>query len=353
MKTLLAWCVRLLVLGAVAAVGFGVYTADRAGQFRTLEEVALPDCTEVPGLVGPEDLTIHRDGGIAFVSAIDRRDPEAVGGIWAYDLKPSSADAPLLRELTREFEGSLRPHGISLRRSPIDGDSLFVVNHPADGPDSIEIFDWDGRRLTHRQTVADPLLVSPNDVVAIDGERFYATNDHTSAPGLGRTLDDFLSRKRANVVYWDGSAMRVVADGIGYANGINMSKDRKVVWVAATTEGAIHIYDRDVDSGDLSLWHTEPFGTGVDNIELDLHGSLWIGAHPKLLSFMRHASDAGKLSPSEVLWYDPDRRLDPYVRPVYLDLGEQLSGISVAAPFGSRVLMGSVFEPFLLVCQRG
>lgn len=355
MSGLGAWIVRLAVAALVFGGGFALWRADKAGQFRTLEPLALAECTQVPGVVGPEDLTVHRDDAIAFVSATDRRDAEARGGVWAYDLKPAKSDAPLLRELTADFEGTLRPHGLSLRRSHFDGDSLFVVNHPGGeaGEHTVEIFDWRARKLTHRKTVTDPLLVSPNDVVAIDGERFYATNDHGTGPGLGRTLDDLFGRKRSNVVYWDGESMRIVADGLGYANGINLSKDGSLVWVAATTEGAIHIYDRDKETGDLSHWHTEVLGTGVDNIEVDLHGSLWIGAHPKLLSFLRHAGDAEKLSPSEVLWYDPDRRLDPYVRPVYLDLGEELSGISVAAPFGSRVLMGSVFEPYLLVCQRG
>ncbi|MEM1245475.1 MAG: SMP-30/gluconolactonase/LRE family protein [Acidobacteriota bacterium] len=349
------WILRLLVVVILVAGGFALYRVDAAGQFRTLEPIALPSCTEVPGLVGPEDLTIHRDDAVALVSAVDRRDPEARGGIYAYELKPSRADAPLLVELTKDFEGDFRPHGLSLRRSPIDGDSVFVVNHPDGeaGPHTVEIFDWRSRRLTHRKTVTDPLLISPNDVLAVDGERFYATNDHGRGPGFSRKFGDLVGRRDSNVVYWDGESMRVVAEGLGYANGINMSKDGKIVWVAATTEGAIHIYDRDPETGDLSPWHVEVLGTGVDNIELDLHGSLWIGAHPKLLSFLGHAGDADKTSPSEVLWYDPDRRLDPYVRPVYLDLGEELSGISVAAPFGSRVLMGSVFEPFLLVCERG
>ncbi len=350
----LGWAAR--VVGVVVAMGaaWGLFLADRAWQFRSLEETAL-DCTQVEGVTGPEDLTVHRDHALAFVSAYDRRAApgEEGGGIWAYDLKPSRQDAPLLRKLTDEFEGSLRPHGISLRRSAIDGDVLFVVNHPEGGGHAVEVFDWRRPRLVHRTTVTDPLLVSPNDVVAVGTDRFYATNDHGTSAPRGQLLDDVLLRRRASVVYWDGAEMRVVADGLAYANGINVSKDGKLVWIASTTTGEVHTYDRDPETGDLSHWHTESLGTGVDNIEVDLHGSLWIAAHPKLLQFMRHARDAEKISASEVLWYDSEKRLDPYVRPVYLDLGEEISGVSVAAPFGSRVLMGSVFEPFLLVCERG
>jgi arylesterase/paraoxonase len=79
---------------------------------------------------------------------------------------------------------------------------------------------------------------------------------------------------------------------------------------------------------------------------------LWIGAHPKLLSFLAHAGDEESLSPSQVLWVDPDVGFDPPVRDAFLDLGEDLSGSSVAAPWGSRLLIGSVFEEHFLDCER-
>jgi hypothetical protein len=49
---------------------------------------------------------------------------------------------------------------------------------------------------------------------------------------------------------------------------------------------------------------------------------------------------------------DPDQAIDPPVRDVFLSLGEDLSGSSVAAPFGSRLLIGSVFEQHFLDCER-
>ena len=52
------------------------------------------------------------------------------------------------------------------------------------------------------------------------------------------------------------------------------------------------------------------------------------------------------------MWVDADELADPPVRRVWLDLGETLSGSSVAVPFGSRIVIGSVFEPHFLVCDR-
>jgi len=39
------------------------------------------------------------------------------------------------------------------------------------------------------------------------------------------------------------------------------------------------------------------------------------------------------------------------VEEVYLNDGTQLSGSSVAAPVNGRMLIGSVFEPFILDCS--
>ena len=104
-----------------------------------------------------------------------------------------------------------------------------------------------------------------------------------------------------------------------------------------------------------ALWEENgalDLGTGLDNITMDRYGMLWMAAHPKLMTFVSHAKDAAKQSPSEVLWVDPDQNADPPVRTVFLSLGEDLSGASVAVPWGSRLLIGSVFEPHFLDCER-
>ena len=89
-------------------------------------------------------------------------------------------------------------------------------------------------------------------------------------------------------------------------------------------------------------------GTGVDNITVDDEGMLWLGAHPKLLTFLRHASDASVLSPSQVLRIDPGTgRVDE----ILLDDGSQLSGSAAAVPWSDRLLIGPVFDDHLLDCR--
>jgi arylesterase/paraoxonase len=342
--------VALVVLAVVAAIGAS-WLMERAGQWKELEPVALPRCIPVTGAPGPEDITIDRESGIAFVSSFDRRAALAGqprrGAIFAYDLR-SPGSAP--RELTADFADDFSPHGLSLWSGDA-GAFLHVVNHPPAGH-RVEIFEWRDGRLEHRETVRGELLVSPNDVLATGPRTFYATNDHGHVAGLGRILEDYLQREESTVVYFDGETMRVAASGIGYANGIGMAEDEREVYVAGTTRGRIHVYARDAASGTLEPVDVLELGTGVDNIEVDRHGMLWVAAHPKLLSFVAHARGGDRLSPSQVLWVHPDQALDPPVRTVFLSLGEDLSGSSVAAPWGSRLLVGAVFEPHFLDCER-
>ena len=91
--------------------------------------------------------------------------------------------------------------------------------------------------------------------------------------------------------------------------------------------------------------------TGVDNIELDAGGRLYIAAHPKLLTFVKHAKDAAFLSPSQVLRLEARSGGGYRVDEIYLDSGAEISGSSVAAVSGKRMLIGAVFDPKFLDCR--
>jgi arylesterase/paraoxonase len=154
------------------------------------------------------------------------------------------------------------------------------------------------------------------------------------------------------VVYYDGSGFVEAATGIAYANGINVSPDGRLLYVCAATEGALHIYDRDSLSGRLEHRDEIDLDTGVDNIEIEPDGDLWIAAHPQLLTFVEHAEDHWTVSPSQVLRLTP-RKVGGYeVEEVYLDTGEQISASSVAAARGNRLLIGAVFDSKFLDCRR-
>lgn len=321
-----------------------------AGEFKEISPHFAGTSRRITGAPGAEDITIHPHTGVAFISSDDRRarlrGEQDQGAIYVFDL---TAEDPQIINLTSGFEQEFHPHGLSLYLGENGEERLFVVNHRAQG-DFVEIFDYENKTLVHRESIRDPLMTSPNDVVAVGPRSFYVTNDHGNQSAMGRTLEEYLRLKRSYVLFYNGSKFEIAARDIAYANGVNVSRDGKQVFVAACIGGKINCYDRDLDSGALTFRRDLDLGTGVDNIELDAEGNLWIAAHPQLLAFTRHARDEKKLSPSQVLkisWQENPPKIDE----IYLERGAEISGSSVAAVFGNSLLIGSVFEKHFLLCD--
>jgi arylesterase/paraoxonase len=346
------WRRLLVAVAIVVAVvgGWLVWLFNAAGQFKTLTPHFDGTCTAVTGVVGAEDLTIHPRTGIAYISACDRRAVIAgkpgKGAIYAYDLNASS---PRPINLTPDADPDFRPHGISLYVAPDGASTLFVINHAGDR-NTIEVYDVGETRLTHRTTLSDPLLGAPNDLLAVTPTQVYVTNDHRYRTGIMRTIEDYFREPWANVVLWDGRTFREIAGGIRLANGINLSPDGKTVYVTSTIGQAVRLYDRDAASGGLTLRGEIPLASGGDNIEVDADGTLWIGAHPKLLTLVRYMDGGTPYAPSQILHVVP-RGSGNEVKEVYLDLGEQISGASVGAVRGKRLLIGAIADSKILDCQ--
>lgn len=344
------WAVVILTVVLFAA-GWIAYLLGSLGVFKTIEPHFAGECTPITGVVGPEDITIHPETGVAYISSADWRaaaqGKSANGAIYAYDLK---SQTPQLLKLTTGMDAYFHPHGISLYQDENGQDALFAVNHRK-GKNSIEIFDLKNGRLSLRKTISDPMLISPNDVVAVGRNRFYVSNDHRFGAGIMQTLEDFLQLKLSGVVYYNGSRFIEAAAGIGYANGINVSADGKILYLCSVTEGVLHIYNRDIASGKLTPRQEVDLGTGIDNIEVDPAAGLWIGAHPQLFKFLQHVKDASKLSPSQVLHLIPLADGGYDIQEIYLNKGEEISASSVAAVYDKRLLIGAVFDPKFLDCR--
>jgi arylesterase/paraoxonase len=328
-------------------LAYGVFDLLRdGGSFKTIEPHFAGTCRPIPGMPGPEDIVIRPDDGLAFVSSTDRRGRMTGGAIHALDL---NAIDPEPVELTRDFVRDFEPHGLSWFRDADGRESLFVVSHPAVGH-VVEIFDIEGGALVHRETIEGELLRSPNDVFAVGRRKFYATNDHRNPRGFGRTLEDFFRRAISDVVYFDGMELRVVAEDIAYPNGITGDAEGASIFVASTTGRAVLRYDRDRETGALSFRESYDAGTGVDNLDRASDGRIWIGAHPNMLAFLKNARDPKNLSPSQVLRLDPGSGT---IEEIFLSRGDDLSTSSVAATFGDRLVIGSVFENHVLLCEMG
>jgi arylesterase / paraoxonase len=361
MFRVLMWVLAAVLIAALAAALLVFRNIAESGQFSSLKPMPMKDCKQVPGIVGAEDIVIDHESGFAYFSATDRRalqdgkPPQSAGIYLGHPDRPELTP----QNLTAALGDTFRPHGISLFRGEEFKKTLAVVNHPAPGVSEVMLFDIVEDRpdggvpivsLKLRQTIRDPLMPSANDVHLVGHNEFYASVDKGSKTSLGLQLEAWFALPRASIAHWDGAKMATVATGLRYANGINGSPDGAMIYAAETLGFVVRFYARDAATGALKQADQLYLGSGLDNIDVDAAGTLWIGAHPHLLDFVAHASDPAKLSPSQVMRVSPPGAEKREARQVYLGTGAEISGSAVAAVHGGRILVGPVFDPKYLNC---
>jgi pimeloyl-ACP methyl ester carboxylesterase len=322
-----------LVLLILVFVGHSLV---RLGLFR---EVACSGLSEMPEMIadvpGPEDMALDSYSGHMYISSDDRCGGQAGGSLWSIDLRDS---LPVARPLSGTLPADFHPHGISLYRAAKDQAALFVVNHRTSGEQTIEIFDLPAPdTLHHRRTVRHPLLVWPNNLSATGLSQFYVTN----VSRYGR-IDAFLGLRGGYIAYFDGNEMREVAGGLAYPNGITQLPGDSVMVVSETIGGALQFYRREPGNG-LTPFRKAFIAYGLDNINADSEGQLWVAAHPNMLRLNNHIR-SGAASPSQVFRVAPKRETIVAER-IFCDDGRQFPGISNALPYGDYLYLGAVCGP--------
>ena len=302
-------------------------------------------------LKGTEDITISHTDSFAIISSTARKSfpnkEEEKGGLYFLDLKNTNSK-PI--HLTANFKKPFAPHGISIFKKK-DYYKVAAINHTQDG-EFIEIFELNGNKLTHKKSLEHHLIISPNDIVLIDENKFYLTNDHKYQGGLMRLAEDYLGLSLSNVIYYDGKNYFVTANKIAFANGINFDSKRDLIFVASVRRFLVKVYKKNSDN---SLTFVEDIycNTGVDNIEFDYKNNLWVGAHPSLLHFNLYSNGLKKISPSEIIKIEYFEKENYKIEQVYIEKGNLMSGSSVAAPFGDLILTGNVMDDKMLILESG
>ncbi len=336
------WAVYAIIAAVLYAI---VNTLFVAGSFKSINPRQAGTVEVIEGIYGPEDMDMDESSGRLYLSSANRwrtqRGLSSDDAIWVLDADSNSSP----RKLSTDFRGEFHPHGISLFRQ----DSmawLLVVNHNTSG-NFVEAFSIVGDMLHHVRSYSDKDMFSPNDVVAVAPDKFYVTNDHGTERGFRRTLEDYGRLPLSYVLYYNGATFTKVCQGLKYGNGINISRDGSRLFVATTTGRELYSYQRNSEDGSLTPLDNLALKTGLDNIDVDADGKLWIAAHPKLLAFVGHAKDSTKRSPSQVLKLTPSG--DSYLaEEVFMDDGSLLSGSSVAIHYKGQLFIGGVFQPRIL-----
>ncbi len=354
MKKLIRYTLLSLLFIVLILTFFVIRTMYNAGSFKTISPHF--DGTEqiVETLPGTEDITIDQETGIAYISTDDRRstlkgEKGKKGAIMCLDLNNEKNE---VIEMTSDLDKDFHPHGISLFKTKEGKKLLFVVSHLvgiAVEKHFIEIFEIQGKKLKHLESIEDPLMTSPNDVVAVGERSFYVSNDHYYIEkGLMRSLEEYMNLPYSFVNYYDGKSFKKVIDGVKYANGINVSNDGKTLFLACITGLEVRTYEINKETGELNAKDIIYTGTGIDNIEVDAEDNLWIGCHAQLLAFVAYAADKNKKSPSQVLKIDIKN--GNKVEEIYMNDGTSLSGSSAAAVYKNQLLIGSVLDAKILRC---
>ena len=339
---LIIFATALLVLNILNSGGF----------FRTVDPGFNGSISRTLSVYGAEDLAVSREDSFLIISSDDRaarfHDRKHKGHLLKLNLRNPEAKPEILTDqLTIPFY----PHGITMWKMDSAVYKIWTINHPLD-EHTIEVFTLFGDSLVHQETIADPNLVRPNDLVAVDENSFYFTNDHQFAAGWKRIAEDYLGLALSDVRFYDGEKFTKVADDIAYANGINYDQNRNLLFVASPRDFLVKVFQPDQTSGQLTFIEDIDAGTGVDNIEFDESGKLWIGCHPNLFAFTRYAAGKSYNSPSEIITIDYQSKGDYLVESIFVDEGEIISASTIAVPFDGKVYIGSVMDDELVVWER-
>ncbi len=339
----------------VLSIGSAVYVLVKTGQFATIEPKFTGHCVALNGIAGPEDILIHPSGNFAFISSDNRLASMAgknePGAIYFYDLKNQNVD-PV--NLTKNLDFDFHPLGISFFAEPDGTGTLFAVNRKslspaAVGNNNVVIFRWENQTLRYVKAV--DVASSPNDIAAVGADQFYVTNDYEQRDGILADLQTIIPLPLSSVGFYDGGAYSEVITGLAFANGIAVSQAGDKVFVAETLSQRLGIYAVNAETKNLKLIDEIELNTAPDNISISSDNQLWIAAHPQLLSLYGHRGDPGKLAPSQILRLTRGVADQFVVEQVLLDAGDLLSGASVAAAIGERVLIGAAFENKFLDCS--
>lgn len=329
----------LILVGAILA--FIINLLIDAGLFYQVQESGGKQCQKINGIEGAEDIAPLQEGD-AIASSLNRHGT-APGALYYLN----GGDTP--RRLPGDYPQAFFPHGIDVWQQ--EGETwVYVVNHRPQ-QDSIDVFRFNRAqmRLEYQPFLSQRVGKNINDISVIDKTRWLLTRDHRWSGFAGR-MEDYLRLPLSSVLLVDSGKLHTLIDGLHFANGLYYNRQQGRLYVAETTHGEVSSWEwRPHDYVPVLLGRFSGLH-GVDNIMPDGEGLL-VAAHPQLLKLAAYQKDTQARSPSMVwrLTIGTEGAVKQ-ATVLYQSHGEALAAISVAAPVGRKVMMGSVFDDGVLLC---
>ncbi|KAK3083257.1 hypothetical protein FSP39_017786 [Pinctada imbricata] len=235
-------------------------------------------------------------------------DIQLKGRMFLFDFNNPDKEAVELTITGADFNQSdFYPHGID---GIVDKGKvyIYVVSHPL-RHDVIEKFEYipGKKELKHHRTFKTfkhmyvcLKLRTANDVTVTGGDTFYFTKYGHYRSHLGHSMEMYLQMGWGGIYYYDGKSYTEVEDGLLMANGIQLSRDKKLVYVCFPMGREIRVYKR--ESNDyLTLLNVISINTLPDNVIVDpVTGNLITGNHPIAYQVFEHLTYPDKPGPSQV-----------------------------------------------------
>ncbi|XP_053392454.1 serum paraoxonase/arylesterase 2-like [Mercenaria mercenaria] len=242
------------------------------------------------------------------------------------------------------------PLGLSTWRDPKTGRLyVYVITHPATG-DVVQVFEVEMPiKLSYIKSITDPSFTFMNNLVVVGMDKFYITK-YTMYNDLLRIQLEHLSHLRnGKVLFYDGQKAIVVSSGHFLPNGINISPDQKMIYVAELGGKKLNGFRRESNNNLVLTWHVE-MDTAPDNINVDENGDLWIGCHPVLWKLLDFYGIFGALQPSQVIRVKMRNHTVSSIEEIYMDDGNECTASTVAVFAYGKLVIGTLFKQ-TVVCD--
>lgn len=324
------------------------------GFFRHVDIHHPGKCSVIDGIKGSEDMHLLLDGKVIITSDLGNfanpgnEKPRRKGHLYTIDLSTKNkkpVDLQLPEEIIPE---KFYPHGISVLERPGKLPIVYVINHDRSA-ERIEKLEWDTttNKLRYLKSITHPEFTFINDLVVLDEDVLYISVYSAFSSQFLRQIEGTFQLPLGSVLLYNKGEATKVIKGLVMANGINLSNDKKLLYLAQSGAHNLQIYKRH-GIEKLELLQDIPLYTLPDNIFVSKNGDLTLGCHPKMLDIFAYLFNPTLKAPSQVLRIKTNNGMPVKVTEVFSDDGSTISASTISVFHENNLLIGSVASELVL-----
>jgi len=345
----------------IAAAFAGTDTPYACTQFDVVDTDGAP-------VLGIEDIALDERYQRLVLSAYDRfavmaaqQDGTALpgGGLYSLPVEQLERPGPFVAQRLPFGENDqplIHPHGIGLY-DDVEAHRLAVVNRYSDTHDAsaatLMLFDISEDDLSLVAEIDDPLACRANDIALIDATTAHFTYDQGSCGALGVWLERIFSPSRSGLRRADfaapATAPETVVEGLAFANGVVLTRDRRSILVSASRDRVLRRYA--IPEGDMAWQDPEiilGYDGGPDNVSVADDGRIITAVHPAPFALFLHMNKWGPLPHSRVVIAQPDGS-DPLI--IDGSKGQLPGAATSAVEVGDVLVVSSAWDEGLGICR--